>query len=76
LRKGEMSKYGYVGVKELSRKGRRAALAKAVTSLGSLSVWKKINVLYVFFKNTDPELSDKFNEDKNWIKNTYGLKAF
>ena len=76
LRKGEMSKYGYVGVKDLSRGERRNALAKAVVVLGSLSVWKKINVLYVFFKNTNPELSGKFNEDKNWIKKTYGLKAF
>jgi hypothetical protein len=76
LRKGEMSKFGYIGIKHLSRGKRHAALAKAVAALGSLSVWKKINVLYVFFKNTHPDLSNKFNEDKNWIKKTYGLKAF
>jgi len=76
LRKGEMAKFGYVGVKDLSLKERRGALAKAVAALGSLSVWKKVNVLSVFFKNTSPELSAKFNQDKNWIKATYGLKAF
>ena len=76
IRKGELSRFGYFNVASLTRDERRQALAKAVAVFGSLSIWKKINVLYVYNKYTNPGLSAKFNEDKNWIKKTYGLKAF
>jgi len=76
LRKGELSKYGYVKISNLSEKARHSALAKAVEEFGSLSVWKKVNVLYIYTKNTNPELSAKYDDDRNWIKNKFGLKAF
>ena len=76
LRKGELSKYGYVAINNLSEHTRHAALSKAVEEFGSLSVWKKVNVLYIFTKNTNPELSAKYNADRNWIKKKFGLKAF
>jgi hypothetical protein len=76
LRKGNLKQYGYEKITTISLKTRRHALRQAVDKYGSLSVWKKINVLYVFFKNTNPELSELYNEDRKWIKRTYGLKAF
>lgn len=75
IRSGELSKYGYEGVKTMTRKERRAGLTKAITNLGGLSVWKKLNVLYVYNKNKNPALASIFNTDKRWIKNTYGLKV-
>jgi hypothetical protein len=75
LRKGELSQYGYVEINSLSKKERQTALAKAVKKFGSLSVWKKVNALYVLNKNTNPLLSEKYNIDRNWIRTTYGLKA-
>jgi hypothetical protein len=49
---------------------------EAIEKYGSLSVWKKINVLSIYFKNTNPALSALYNKDKNWIRTTFGLKAF
>jgi hypothetical protein len=76
LRKGDLKQYGYQHIIGLSLKKRHQALKQAVAKYGSLSVWKKINVLYIFFKNTNPELSKLYNEDRTWVKETYGLKAF
>jgi len=76
LRQGDLKQYGYQKIHTLSVKKRHQALAQAVNKYGSLSVWKKVNVLYIFNKHTNPKLSDLYNKDKNWIKYTYGLKAF
>lgn len=76
LRKGNLKQYGYQQILDLSLTKRHEALKQAVDKYGSLSVWKKVNVLYIFFKNTNPELSELYNQDRTWIKKTYGLKAF
>ena len=76
LRKGELAKHGYVKIAALTLNERHAALAKAVAEFGSLSVWKKVNVLYVYLKNVNPELSAKYRDDRDWVKATYGIKAF
>ena len=76
LRKGLMAKYGYVNIASLTEKERHSALARAIKEYGSLSTWKKINVLSIFVKNKNPGLKAKYNSDKDWIKGTYGLKAF
>lgn len=76
LRKGDLKQYGYQKITTISLKARRRALKQAVNTYGSLSVWKKVNVLYVFFKHTNPDLSELYNKDRKWIKKTYGLKAF
>jgi hypothetical protein len=75
LRKGELSPFGYTHIADLSLDKRHRALTAAVEKFGSLSVWKKINVLSIYFKNTNPKLSGLYNEDKNWIRTTFGLKA-
>lgn len=75
IRKGELSQYGYSSIKTLSVIQRRNALKKAVESLGSLSVWRKVNLLYVYNKNKNKQVAAAFNADRNWIKTLYGLKA-
>jgi hypothetical protein len=52
---------------------RKVALAKAVRAYGSLTVWRKLNALYVYTKNTAPESSALFDEDRNWVREKYGL---
>lgn len=74
LHKGELTKFGY-SVNLLAAE-RHAALSKAVKEYGSLSTWRKINALYVYTKNTSPAKAAKYNADRNWIRETYGLKAF
>lgn len=76
VKKGLLTKHGYTNIAELSQAERRAALRKAVKEYGSLSTWKKINVLAIYAKNKNPKLKSAYNADKNWIKRTYGLKAF
>ena len=73
LRHGDLSVFGYSKVKTLSKKIRQEALDKAIIKYGSLSVWRKVNALYVLNKNTNPELSVIFNKDRDWIKIKYGL---
>jgi hypothetical protein len=76
LRKGELARFGYISVKNMSENDRHKALDKAIKELGSLSVWRKLNAVYVYNKNTNPLISDIYNEDRNWVKETYGIKAF
>jgi hypothetical protein len=73
LRKGDLSKFGYDHVVSMSALKRKIALAKAVRAYGSLTVWRKLNALYVYTKNTAPESSALFDEDRNWIKEHYGI---
>lgn len=74
LHKGLLTKLGYVNVHDLSEAKRRAALKKAVSAYGSLSTWKKINVLSIFAKK-HKNMKAIYESDKDWIKRTYGLKA-
>ena len=76
LHKGEMAKFGYANVLSLSVADRHTALAKAVKSYGPLATWRKVNAVYVYTKNTSPALSAKYDADRKWIQQTYGLKAF
>ena len=76
LRKGELARFGYISVKTMSENDRHTSLDKAIKELGSLSVWRKLNAVYVYNKNTNPLISAIYYEDRNWVKNTYGIKAF
>jgi len=75
IRKGELRKYGYTDVNSLAVKERRDALKRAVSVLGSLSVWKKLNVIYVYNKFKNPDLAAVFISDRDWVKATYGISA-
>lgn len=76
LRKGELAKHGYSKVNTMSMAARHAALAKAVKEFGSLGVWRKLNAVYVYTCRTAPEASKTFKADRDWVRATYGIKAF
>jgi Family of unknown function (DUF5771) len=76
LRKGELAKYGYSKVSTLSLSARHAALDKAIKEFGSLGVWRKLNAVYVYTRRTAPDASKIFKADRDWIRVTYGIKAF
>ena len=76
LRKGDLAQFGYVNVSKLSAEKRHAALKKAVAAFGSLTVWRKLNAVAVYTRRTSPSVSGIFKADMNWIKSTFGLKAF
>jgi len=74
LKEGRLSKFGYVHVNEMTEAQRHASLKKAVKKLGSLTVWKMVNVLYVYNKSR-PATCLMFKKDRNWIKSTFGIES-
>jgi hypothetical protein len=76
LRKGELAKYGYEHVTQLSVAKRHAALEKAVAEYGSLGVWRKLLAVSVYTKRTAPPSSKIFKEDMDWVRAKFGIKAF
>lgn len=76
LRQGELARYGYSRVATLSVGERRAALKKAVAAYGSLTVWRKLNALSIYTRRTSPATSRTVKSDMDWVRATYGLKAF
>lgn len=67
LQKGTLGKYGYHS-KE-SKEKRHAALKIAILHIKPLSVYRKLNVLYILNKNRNPKISKLFKEDAEWLKN-------
>jgi hypothetical protein len=76
LHKGELAQFGYEKVTSLSVSQRREALRKAVHIYGSLSVWRKLNAVHVYTRSMSPASSRVFKEDRDWVKTTFGIKAF
>lgn len=76
LRKGDLAQFGYVRVASMSVADRHVALKKAIVEYGSLTVWRKLNAVYVYTRRTSPSNSRIFKEDMDWIRSVYGLKAF
>jgi hypothetical protein len=76
LRKGDLTQFGYDNVVSMSEGRRHLALAAAVRAYGPLTVWRKLNAVFIYTKNTSPASSRVFKADRDWIKATYGIKAF
>ena len=52
---------------------RHLALSSAVKAYGALSVFRKLNAVYVYTRNASPSSSAIFKADRDWIKAEYGL---
>jgi hypothetical protein len=76
LRKGNLRRFGYTDVRHMSESRRHMALAAAVKVYGSLTVWRKLNAVYIYTKKTSPASSQVFKADRDWIKARFGIKAF
>lgn len=79
LKKGELKKYGY-GYKLPDAK-RRAALQRAVSKLGALNVFHKLDAVAKLSKTAAPLASSVFFKDRDWIRKMYAgpngiLQAF
>ena len=73
LRKGDLTRFGYDHVKTMSEGRRHLAIARAVKAYGALSVWRKLNAVYVYTRNTAPASSAVFKADRDWVREYYGL---
>jgi hypothetical protein len=76
LRKGDLKRFGYDNVVSMSDARRHIALALAVKEYGSLTVWRKLNAIYIYTRHTSPASSAIFKADRDWINEHYGIKAF
>lgn len=70
LEKGDLEKFGYDDVKNLTKSQRQSALKKALKKIKPLSLFRKINALYVLNENKDPKLAKIFKDDRDFIKTT------
>ena len=73
LRKGELVIFGYSNVSALSEAKRHLALNKAVRAYGALSVFRKLNAIYIYTRYTAPISSAIFKIDRDWVKEYYGV---
>ena len=72
---GRLSKYGYDDIENKSEPSRHMAIRKAfVSGEKPLSVARRLNALSTLTKNTNPQLSNKFKEDSEWVKLTQEYK--
>lgn len=76
LRKGGLKKFGYSQVTTMSQSRRHLALREAVKAYGPLTTWRKLNAIYIYTKKTSPASSAIFKADRDWVKTTFGIKAF
>ncbi len=68
---GVLEKYGYHGIKSVTRAQRRNALDNALKKgFDPLSLFRRINALYVLNKNQNPDVAKLFKKDRDYIKTT------
>ena len=68
LKKGILTNYGYHA--DLTEPVRRQALQRAFATVTPLSLYRKLNAVYVLNKNRDKKRALIFRSDANWVKTT------
>jgi hypothetical protein len=76
LKKGNLIRFGYQQIATMNVTDRRTALRKAVEAYGALTVWRKLNALSIYTRRTSPVTSQTVKSDMDWIRATWGIKAF
>lgn len=66
LKKGDLTKYGYHA--DIAESKRHEALKKARNEYTSLSLFRKLNAVYLLNKNRDKKRAAIFKADANWVK--------
>lgn len=61
--------FGYSDVVKMSKLARHRALSRAVKAgEPPLGLFRRLNALMIFFKNSNPRLSKIFRSDRDWVK--------
>ena len=68
LEKGTLGKYGYHDVENMTQQKRHEALHRALKDMSPLSVYRKLNAVYLVNRNTNPTISSTFKKDSEWVK--------
>ena len=72
IKRGLLSKYGYTS--KDTTKVRQRSLKRAIKKYGRLSLFRKLNAIYVLQKNRNPRASQIFKKDRDWVKKHYFSK--
>ena len=75
LREGDLSRFGYDNVTTMTVGRRHLALARAVREYGALSLFRKLNAVYVYTRRSSPASSRIFKADRDWVRATYMAAA-
>ena len=67
-----LAKYGYSDIVKKSASVRRKSLDDAMKAYGVLNVMRKLNLLMILNRNTNPTIASKFEADRNWIIQHHG----
>jgi hypothetical protein len=75
LKKGDLTKYGYHA--NLSVNDRHKALRKSLSDRNTkpLSIFRKLNALFVLNKNKNPTMAKLYKGDSEWVKTTPEYKG-
>lgn len=69
---GKLSEHGYEDVKEKTELARHRALTRVIRAgEPPLGLFRRLNVLMILFKRTNPKLSKIFKKDRDWVKQKY-----
>ncbi len=72
LRKNILSRYGYVDIKSKTRLARHRALMAAVRGgEPPLSLFRRLNALYVLNRKKDPYIARLFKSDRDYIRDKF-----
>ena len=69
LEKGTLTKFGY-SMKN-TEQSRHKSLKKAIKSIKPLSIYRRLNALYVLNKNKHPDNAKIFKDDAEWLKTKF-----
>jgi len=70
LEKGVLGKFGYEDVRSMSTTARQSSLRDALKKIKPLSLYRRLNALYVLNKDKNKNLAKIFKDDAEWIKTT------
>lgn len=68
---GDLGRYGYIDIKNLSKNDREKALKEAVKAYGYVYVIRRVGALASLNIRTHPELSKKFRLDQKMVSKWY-----
>ena len=57
--------------KEKSKKNTFEIDKSVVEEYGPISIFRKLNAVYIYNKNTNPKISEIFKRDRDWIRKNY-----
>tara|TARA_B100000676_G_C17964485_1_gene779509 strand:- start:793 stop:1155 length:363 start_codon:yes stop_codon:yes gene_type:complete len=80
LKKGELTKYGYVNVVNMTKLARHRALMRAMRGIArekgvslyaaGITLVRKLNAVYVYTRRTNPNSSEIFLRDRKWVSDS------